>query len=277
MVAMPVRDRRTDRGTARPSLSRSRETQRPPSPEMTVERPTIAFRYLSGAPYGPALHWRHGGFMFGPAHGNVSVPLSEIVWAADNGCFTQGASFSRDGFLRFLDRWSPYAATCQFVVAPDAPFDHAATLERSLPYLPEIRARGFTPALAIQEGATPDTIPWEQIGAVFIAGGKPRTPDGAATRAFKTGQVARRILIEARLRGKLAHVARCNSGRATQAAYDMGADTVDGTFLAFAPDTNARRMERWFERMCAHERRVVWGADRRFSFCPECQRQFWVS
>ena len=249
-----------------------------PPPPMTLERSAIRFRYLSGAPYEPALRWRHGGFMFGPAHGNVATPtrlLGEIAWAADNGCFSQGSSFSRDGFLRFLDRWSAYAPTCLFVVAPDVPFDHAATLEQSAPFLSEIRARGYRAALAIQEGATPGSIPWAEIDAVFIAGGKPRTPDGKATRGFKTSQVARRIVIEARQRGKHAHVARCNSGRAVQAAYDMGAESVDGTFLAYAPDHNARRMESWFERLCAHKRRVAWDADERFSVCLSCQRQLW--
>ena len=157
--------------TARSSRSHTRVG---PPPPMTVERPDVRFRYLSGAPYEPALRWRHGGFMFGPAHGNVSTPtrlLGEIVWAADNGCFSsraQGESFTRDGFLRFLDRWARYAATCLFVVAPDVPFNHAATLERSTPFLPEIRARGYRPALAIQEGATPENVPWKLIDAVFI-------------------------------------------------------------------------------------------------------------
>ena len=267
---MPVKTARTSRATGR---------QAPPPP-MTLERPNIRFRYLSGAPYEPALRWRHGGFMFGPAHGNVATPtrlLGEIAWAADNGCFSmraQGDAFSRDGFLRFLDRWSAYAPTCLFV-APDVPFDHAATLEQSAPFLSEIRARGYRAALAIQEGATPGGIPWAEIDAVFIAGGKPRTPDGKPTRGFKTSQVARRIVIEARLRGKQVRVARCNSGRAAQAAYDMGAQSVDGTFLAYAPDHNARRMEGWFERLCAHERRVSWGADERFSVCANSQRRMW--
>lgn len=249
-----------------------------PPPPMTVERPDVRFRYLSGAPYEPVLRWRHGGFMFGPAHGNVSMPvrlLGEIAWAADNGCFTQKDAFSSDGFLRFLDRWARYATTCQFVVAPDVPFDHDATLVRSEPFLPAIRALGYPAALAIQEGATPTNIPWAEIDAVFIAGGKPRMPGGKATRGFKTSQTARRIAIEARLRGKHVHVARCNSGTATQAAYDLGATSVDGTFLAYAPDHNARRMEGWFRRLCAHERRVAWGADERFSYCPNCQRQLW--
>jgi hypothetical protein len=296
---MPVKSART---------SRSRTHVGPPLP-MTVERPEVRFRYLSGAPYEPVLRWRHGGFMFGPVHGNVTTPtrlLGEIAWAADNGCFSQGDSFSPEGFLRFLDRWSAYAPTCLFVVAPDVPFDHHATLERSAPFLSEIRARGYRAALAVQEGATPLNIPWTEIDAVFIAGGKPNVgplaglevelgvepdaePDvdgkatgkatgggtGKATRGFKTSQTARRIVIEARLRGKHAHVARCNSGRAVQAAYDMGAESVDGTFLAYAPDHNARRMEGWFERLCAHERRVSWGADQRFSVCPSCQRQLW--
>jgi len=234
------------------------------------------------------MRWRHGGFMFGPAHGNVSVPLDETVWAADNGCFTQGASFSVERWLAYLERWRAYRATCLFAVLPDVPFDHDATVARSLPHARAVRELGYTPALAIQEGATVQNVPWESgIGAVFIAGGKPRpapTPlwgdipqeRAKATRAFKTGPTAWAICREARRRGLHVHVARCNSRRSVQAAHDMGADTVDGTMLAFAPDQNARRMERWFEKLCAHpyERRaIVAGGDPRFSVCRDCRRE----
>ena len=65
-----------------------------PPIERVVERPSIAFRYLSGAPYEPVLHWRHGGLMFTPLMRNRTLPrrlLGEIAWAADNGCFKQRA------------------------------------------------------------------------------------------------------------------------------------------------------------------------------------------
>lgn len=281
---MPVRSARTSRALGRPT-----------PPPMTVERPEIHLRYLSGAPYAPALRWRHGGFMFGPSHGNVSVPLAEVVWAADNGCFTQGDAFSVERWLAYLDRWRFARSTCLFAVLPDVPFDHDATVARSLPHVAAVRALGYIPALAIQEGATTRTVPWESgIGAVFIAGGKPLpTPTplwgdildipqerAKATRAFKTSATAWAICREARRRGLHVHVARCNSKRSVQAAYDMGAQTVDGTMLAFAPDQNARRMERWFERLCAHpddRRALVAGGDPRFSVCRQCRREGWVA
>lgn len=258
---------------------------------MTVDRRAdgIHLRYLSGAPYAPALRWAHGGFMFGPAHGNARVPLGEIVWAADNGCFTKGASFRVEEWLAYLDRWRDYRSTCLFAVLPDVPFDHHATVARSLPWVEAVRVRGYISALAIQEGATVRNVPWESgIGAVFIAGGKPQpqpTPlwgdipqeRGKATRAFKTGPTAWAICREARRRGLRVHVARCNSRRAVQAAYDMGAHTVDGTMLAFAPDVNAGRMQRWFEKLCAHtpSARRGWGRDQRFAVCGGCGRQVW--
>ena len=274
---MPVKTARTSRAQGRPT-----------PPPMTVDRRAdgIHLRYLSGAPYTPALRWAHGGFMFGPAHGNAQVPLGEIVWAADNGCFTKGASFRVEDWLAYLNRWRAYRATCLFAVLPDVPFDHEATVARSLPLVPSVRALGYTPALAIQEGATVAGVPWDAIGAVFIAGGKPQpTPlwgdieqeRGKATRAFKTGPTAWAICREARRRGLHVHVARCNSRRATQAAYDMGAHTVDGTMLAFAPDHNAGRMQRWFEKLCAHTpaSRRGWGRDQRFGVCMRCGRQVW--
>ncbi len=246
-----------------------------PPIEHVVERPSIAFRYLSGAPYEPVLHWRHGGLMFTPLMRNRSLPrrlLDEIAWAADNGCFKQGAKqgarFRLDRYLAFLDRWRAYRATCLFAVAPDVPCDAAATWERSRDVLPQIRALGYPAAFAIQNGIERTPLAdgqWDALDAVFIAG----------DTAFKESQAARRVVIEARLRGKHVHIARRNSGRAVQAAYDMGADSVDGTFLAYAPDVNWQRMQRWIERLCAHERRVTWGADQRFSVCLACRRQLW--
>ncbi|HZC07953.1 MAG TPA: hypothetical protein VE338_20115, partial [Ktedonobacterales bacterium] len=76
---------RTEIGAVTADATQERET--------LVERPEIRLRYLSGAPHEPVLRWRHGGLMFTPAMRNRTLPLGEIAWAADNGCFTAGARF----------------------------------------------------------------------------------------------------------------------------------------------------------------------------------------
>ena len=237
-------------------------------------------RYLSGAPHPDAMRWEYGGVMFTPEMRN-RLDLSGVTWAADNGCYTAGARFSIERWLAFLTRWRGQGS-CLFAVLPDAPFSHADTLTCSLPHVASVRDMGYTPALAIQEGATVETIPWDcGIGAIFIAGGKPRpaplslwgdaTPRMPPTRAFKTSDEVKRIVREAKRRGFYVHSARCNSRKALQAAYDVGADSVDGTYLRFAPDKNWKRLQGWLADLCPHADAVpVWGTDTRFRHCPAC-------
>lgn len=215
-------------------------------------------RYLSGVAYAPCLSWESGGLMLTPEMGN-RPNLTGVTWAADNGCYTAGERFSRDKFLHFLDRMAGQG-NCVFAVAPDVPFNMVDTLDRSLPYVPLIRERGYPVALAIQEGVSQTGVPWDDCDAVFIAGRK----------AFKHSATAYAIAHEAQRRGKHVHIARQNSYRAVQAAYDIGADTVDGTFLAFAPDHNWQRMLHWFERFCTHEQLRAWSNDDRFGVCEHC-------
>lgn len=222
-------------------------------------------RYLSGCPYAPIMRWERGGVMYTPEMGNA-LDLAGVVWAADNGCYTAGARFSETRWLHFLDRWAGHGR-CLFAVLPDVPFDHDATLTRSMPYVEQVRARGYPVALAIQNGATLGHVPWSELDAVFIAGSK----------AFKTSPTAWAICREATRRGLHIHIARRNSKRAMQAAYDMGAHTIDGTFLKYAPDYNWLRLQRWFTEFCPHTRQsCAWGVDTRFMRCEDCGRDVWT-
>ena len=221
-------------------------------------------RYLSGSPYAPCMAWERGGAMFTPEMGN-RLDLRGVTWAADNGCYTAGARFSADRWLTFLKRWRGQG-DCLFAVLPDVPFDHDATLARSLPYVEPVRQLGYPVAFAIQNGASVAHIPWETIDAVFIAGDK----------RFKTGLTAWEVCREAKRLGKHVHIARRNSRRAMQAAHDMGADTIDGTFLKYAPDYNWLRLQRWFQQFCPHAATVmIWGNDTRFLRCRDCGADVW--
>lgn len=221
-------------------------------------------RYLSGAPHPACMRWARGGLMFTPEMGNAP-DLRGVTWAADNGCYTAGARFSEARWLAFLDRWRGQGR-CLFAVLPDVPFDHDATLTRSLPYVERVRQLGYRPALAVQNGADVAHVPWEALDAVFIAG----------TKEFKTSPTAWLICREAKRRRLHVHIARRNSKRAMQAAYDMGADSIDGTFLKYAPDTNWQRMQRWFREFCPHaDVELAWGNDPRFLRCRDCGADVW--
>jgi hypothetical protein len=147
----------------------------------------IEMRYLSGALYPLVMRWEHGGIMYTPEMRNA-LDLNDVVWAADNGCYTAGDRFIPGKWLHFLERWSGHGH-CQFAVLPDVPFNMDATIARSMPYANDVRARGYPIGLAIQNGAHPQRLPWDDIDAVFIAGDVP----------FKTSSVAWQVCREAKL------------------------------------------------------------------------------
>jgi hypothetical protein len=88
------------------------------------------------------------------------------------------------------------------------------------------------PAFVIQNGATPDEVPFDQAEAIFIGG----------STEWKLSEAAREIVVEAKHRGLWVHMGRVNSVRRLQIASEWGCDSVDGTYLAFAPDTNAHKL-----------------------------------
>lgn len=149
------------------------------------------------------------------------------VWCADNGAFSD--KFDETKWWAFLTANAHRAATCRFAVAPDVVGDAAATLERSLPWLPKIRALGYPAALVAQDGLEHLMIPWDDFDALFIGG----------TTDWKLGPAARTIAAEAKLRGKWLHMGRVNSEKRFAYARAIGCDSVDGTFLTYGP---ARRL-----------------------------------
>lgn len=161
-----------------------------------------------------------------------------VTWCADNGCFS--AKWKQEPWWAFLQRHAHEAATCLFAVAPDVVGDHAATLARSTPWMPKIRALGYKVAFVAQDGVTPDTVlPWADFDVLFIGG----------TDEFKLGAEAAARVAEAVSLGKTAHLGRVNSYKRLQYAVDIGCTSADGTFLTRAPDHNLGRTLRWFAKL----------------------------
>ena len=158
------------------------------------------------------------------------------VWAADNGCFARPDLYSDDKYLDWLDKFP--RETCLFATAPDVVGNAKETLERSLPLLPKIRSIGYKSAFIAQDGATKN-LPWEEFDCLFIGG----------TTTWKLSQSAADIMAEAKRNRKWLHVGRVNSYRRLSLISILGADSCDGTFLAFGPDKNLPRLLRWFEKL----------------------------
>lgn len=171
--------------------------------------------------------------MVTPHMGNV-LP-ERRYWAADTGCFARPEKHDDDAYLDWLRDRLPWAAVCLFATAPDVVGDAAATLERSLPMLARIRVLGYPAALVAQDGLEAIEVPWDAFDCLFIGG----------TTAWKLSDHAIRLMAEAKRRGKWVHVGRVNSKRRYQWCASHGADSADGTFVAFGPDVNISRLARW--------------------------------
>jgi hypothetical protein len=192
-------------------------------------------RYFATAS-GPAVRdaMRAGllGQIITPASGNAL--LSDVDWCADNAVYANRYP-GDERYLAWLAAHTWAAARCAFAVAPDVVADAAATLERSAPMLPRIRALGLPVALAAQNGLEPLTVPWDRLDVIFV---------GGDTR-WKLGPAARSLVTEARHRGKGVHLGRVNSERRLHYAAAIGCDSADGTYLAYGPDRNLPRLLWW--------------------------------
>jgi hypothetical protein len=173
--------------------------------------------------------------MTSPRQGNRIPP--EAIWAADNGRYPPGGKGwpGHEKYARWLAKLAPIADRCAFALAPDVPFDMAATLEFSEPYIGLIRDLGLPVALALQNGAEGLELPWDSFDVAFIAG----------DTEWKLGFAATELAREAQRRGKRSHLGRVNGGGRLAFAWGAGYDTADGTTFAWGPDDNAGDMARW--------------------------------
>lgn len=170
-------------------------------------------------------------FIDTPLQGNTR--MEGVTWCADNGCFGKG--FNETKWWGWLEANADDASHCAFAVAPDVVGDAAATLARSLPWLPRIRSLGYPAAFVAQDGQEDLPMPWDAFDVLFIGG----------STEWKLGRAARRLVREANRRGVHVHMGRVNSLRRYRYAEAIGCDSVDGTFLTFGPTTNLPRLLGW--------------------------------
>jgi hypothetical protein len=167
-----------------------------------------------------------------------------VSFCADNGAFGKGYP-GDDAWWAWLQTLPP--ERCVFAVAPDVPFDAQATLDRSGPWLPRIRALGMPAAFAAQDGLETLTVPWEEFDVLFIGG----------TTEWKLGRHARTLVREAKLHGKPVHMGRVNSAQRLRYAEHIGCDSVDGTYIAFGPDLNLPDVLAWLREV--NDQTVLFG------------------
>lgn len=170
----------------------------------------------------------HLKFHWGILHTPRFLPFTHgKLWALDNDCFND---YAPDKIMKSLDASLLTHCKPLFCVVPDVVGNHDATMERYHQWRDEYTSRNLAMALAIQNGATVQTIPFDDIGAVFIAGDD----------AFKYSSTIRDVVGEAQLRGLWVHMGRVNTVRRVKYAGAIGVHSIDGTGWArFTDDKNA--------------------------------------
>jgi len=199
-----------------------------------------------------------------PVQGNLTP---DGAWfCADNGCFGKGYPGDEE-WLAWLQ--TKPLERCRFATAPDVVGDAAATLVRSRPWLPKIRALGVPAAFVAQNGIEHTVVPWNEFDVLFIGGTQeclpcgytrpidaPKPPRNHKARCphcnlpvteWKLGEVARHLIAEAKHHGKEVHMGRVNSKMRFDYAASIGCDSVDGTYVSFGPDINLPKLLGWLE------------------------------
>ena len=188
--------------------------------------------YLSGClPYNLEVRQE----MFAAGIGLMLTPISqryapapEWVWAADNGCFSN--RWEEKTWLKWLQSFED-PSKALFATVPDVVANHIETIKRWEQYAPKVSELGFKPAFVLQDGAS-ETLPFAEMGALFIGG----------TTEFKLSNKVKHIVQIAKSHHIWVHMGRVNSYKRMLVAYDFGCDSVDGTYIAFGPDLNTRKL-----------------------------------
>jgi hypothetical protein len=115
---------------------------------------------------------------------------------------------------------------------PDVVCDPIGTLGRWQEHYEYVAGLGYKPAFVLQDGATDQTIPWNELECLFIGG----------STKYKLSNEAKQFVRQAKDLGKWVHMGRVNSKRRISLAYEWGCDSVDGTYVAFGPDVNTPRL-----------------------------------
>ena len=161
--------------------------------------------------------------------------LDEVaVWAMDNGCF-KGTYPGDDKYMAILDGLIEHQDRCLFVASPDVVGNAEVTLAQLPAMAIRIRAAGWPVALVGQDGMESMDVPWHLVDWLFVGG----------STEWKLGSGAAELIRRAHEAGKRVHVGRVNSRKRWKLFEGLGAESVDGTFIAFGPDANIVRLKRW--------------------------------
>ena len=190
------------------------------------------------------------GWLLNPRAGasTRAIETSGMWWAADNDCYKR---LDRARYVAMLRRIAEAdRSRLLWVTAPDVVADAAATLARFRLWRPVLDYLGLPIAFVAQDGQEDRPVPWDHIRCLFI---------GGSTR-WKLGGHARRLIAEAKERGKWVHVGRVNTLRRMWLFSDTGVDSIDGTCFSKLPDKFIPWMLRRLEAKQLAMEDLLWGS-----------------
>jgi len=161
---------------------------------------------------------------YGVDFGQLRTPLTNyalapepVMWAADNGFFTEPDAAK---WLRFVERFDENRERRPiFVTMPGIVGDAARTGEL-FEYF-KLRTNELPRALVLQNGIEHERIPWRDLAAVFI-GGDDR---------FKSSPQAIAAARTAKILGRWVHVGRVNTAARVRNWIGL-ADSIDGSGIS---------------------------------------------
>jgi hypothetical protein len=148
------------------------------------------------------------GLLFSPSSPMIDVPFY-LEYALDNGCFS---GFDEEKFIRMLDK-SCWMKPPLWVTVPDVLYDNKRTLDFWYEYKGLVKRYGYNLGFVVQDGCTVEEVP-EEAYCIFVGG----TTSWKLENAHKFKG----------LRSWL-HIGRVNTPKRLKWAYEIGADSVDGT------------------------------------------------
>lgn len=176
---------------------------------MVSNQTNVEFGYLAGKYPGMIGH------LYSPGAGRG--PFRFMPFGADNGAwpaFLHNTEWSAEEWRAHL-RWICLSGLAPiWALVPDVVGDRERTIERWHQYVSEIRAFGWRPAFALQDGMTFDDVP--DSGCMLFLGGSTEWKLAAIEPWCK------------RFPGRV-HVGRVNTWERLMLCHDAGAVSVDGT------------------------------------------------
>ena len=159
------------------------------------------------------------------------------VWGLDNGAYTKG-TFEVKVFFDFLEDMESLWSTLLWAVIPDKVGCAETTLALYETWLPIFREYPIKAAFVAQDGIRAGDLP-QDFDCLFIGG----------TNVFKQSPESEACMREGKRRGKWVHVGRVNTWGRLLWAWANGADSVDGTCIAYGRSVNLKRLLRWMKRI----------------------------